>query len=472
MSFLGSLGKALGAIGGTVGSLLGGPVGGAIGTGVGALASGLGSDADASEAYEQRLALQRDQQSYQMAENQKDRDFNAEQAELNRQYQTSEREAAQEWNSAGAQVQRMSEAGINASAVLSGSGGSSAAGTSSPMQGSPASASSSPLPAYDVGSAAEIAMQAQSTQGAYIKALSESAKNLADVGAKPIEIEKIYAEIGKITSEENLNNSRRQAQELSNQIVQLTGMRRAEADINNIIAQAQLSLQKKETEIQTTNLTAEQVTGQIFDNVYSEFRALLGKNNYKKALIDLKYYEQEWIERLNNVRQSTATLKSQESSNYADAAVARSVEVLNRDSHAQNQFNQLLHGFNSDGRPYDYAAFAKEQDALRSGFEKAINEADISSSEKERARAIARQANIAANFEQFNQTVGAIGSIIGTASNAGVAWSMVARSGSLGRLAQTQAAKLEYEMRFGTTSETHVYDSRGNHQGTSVTHRR
>lgn len=69
----------------------------------------------------------------------KDREWNAEQARLNREFQTQEREAAQEWNleqwnreneynSPAAQMQRAIEAGMNPNAAIQGISGSSNAG--------------------------------------------------------------------------------------------------------------------------------------------------------------------------------------------------------------------------------------------------------------------------------------------------------------------------------------------------------
>lgn len=88
-------------------------------------------------------------------ENRKEREFNAQQAQLNRDFQTQERIAAQEWNeqmwnknneynSASSQIHRMLEAGINPNAAF-GNGYTSAeaaAPTTTPQAGSQASYSS------------------------------------------------------------------------------------------------------------------------------------------------------------------------------------------------------------------------------------------------------------------------------------------------------------------------------------------
>lgn len=459
MSFLGSLGSAI--AGGLAGFVSAGPWGAAAGA-AGGLLAGIGSDSDSSDSYGQKLALQKDQQKYQMEENQKDRDFNSNQAQLNREFQTSEREATQEWNKASAQVQRLQDAGLNASAILGGSGAGSAAGISSPMQGSQAQASSSPLPAYPIDTAYETLLKAQSTQGAYLKAVSGAFKDMSDAGVNDAKKDQLWASAANLLSESRLNELKSEAQDLSNQIVKLTGKEKAASEIGVLVAQAQLLMQQKETEVQKGNLTAEQVTTEVFKGLLTRLEGVLKEKDIQKAMIDLKFWEQEWKERLENIASSTEA-------NRAGAEESRTASVLNRDTHARNEFNRLVGGFDKNGRPLDMRAFVKQQDAFEAGLEKAINESDISESQKSEARAIARRANIAADFETFNQTIGALTSIVGAGAQSAFAWSTVSRAGSLGKLAAEQATKLHYENMYGTTSTTEVYDARGRYQGSSVT---
>lgn len=324
MSFLGVLGDVIGTVAPIVaGAVIGGPAGAAVGAGVGTLASSVGKNADASEAFEQKLALQHDQQQWQRDENALDRRFNADQADINRQFQTSEREAAQDWNSAPQQVQRLQSAGLNASAILGGAGAGSAAGSTTPMSGDMAQSTSHPLPAYPIETAAEIAMKAQSTQGAYIKSISGAIKDMKEAGAKDTEIQKMYAEIGKITSEQRLTELKAEGQELTNQIVRLTGNRRAEAEIANIIASAQLQLQKIETEKEQGKLIKEQRLTEIFRGVNEQFQGLLKKSEYEKSLIDLKYWEEQWLDRFKTTEEERKTMQSEQGRNNADARKSR-----------------------------------------------------------------------------------------------------------------------------------------------------
>lgn len=134
--------------------------------------------------------------------------FNAEQAQLNRDYQTSERIASQEWNemmwnknneynSASAQVQRMLQAGINPNTAF-GNGytsAESAAPTTTPQGGGAASYSSS------MASSILSALTDQNLKMAQIdnlKANTESTEiNTKYIGKRATaEIAKIYSDIG------------------------------------------------------------------------------------------------------------------------------------------------------------------------------------------------------------------------------------------------------------------------------------
>lgn len=134
--------------------------------------------------------------------------FNAEQAQLNRDYQTSERIAAQDWdeemwnknneyNSASAQVQRMLQAGINPNTAF-GNGYTSAeaaAPTTTPQSGGAASYSSS------MASSILSALTDQNLKMAQIdnlKANTESTQiNTKFIGKRATaEIAKIYSDIG------------------------------------------------------------------------------------------------------------------------------------------------------------------------------------------------------------------------------------------------------------------------------------
>lgn len=168
------------------------PVGGAISA---------AGDWLADKATEKNIKASQKAQDKEMA-------FNAEQAQLNRDYQTSERIASQEWNeqmwhknneynSASAQVQRMLQAGINPNTAFGNgySSAESAAPTTTPQAGSAASYSSS------MASSILSALTDQNLKMAQIdnlKANTESTEiNTKYIGKRATaEIAKIYSDIG------------------------------------------------------------------------------------------------------------------------------------------------------------------------------------------------------------------------------------------------------------------------------------
>lgn len=163
MSILSTIGGALGSIASGVGSVLPNKYLSAAVSGVGSALSGVSASADTK-------SMARDQMNFNASEAQKAREFNAQQAQLANEFSAKEAEKSRAWsekmynlqneyNSPSAQLQRMSDAGINVNLLgneLVGSSdvpsGASASGVaaSSPA----ASAALSPAPASVAASAA------------------------------------------------------------------------------------------------------------------------------------------------------------------------------------------------------------------------------------------------------------------------------------------------------------------------------
>lgn len=183
---------------------------------MGILSSVIGGIADLGTQWMANRAAKKQQE--------KEHKFNADQAQLNRDFQTSEREAAQQWNleqwereneynSPAAQMERMAAAGINpaaaAQAIAGGSSGavqqSSVAGSSNPQSGAVASSSGSYAPTMasllgnSVNSAVNTAMTIGQTIGTHIhnknlqKQYDASIDNLKSNTAKNYQ----DAEVGK-----------------------------------------------------------------------------------------------------------------------------------------------------------------------------------------------------------------------------------------------------------------------------------
>ena len=125
-------------------------------------------------------------------ENKKERDFNAQQAQLDRDFQREERLATQEYNSVSSQIDRMLEAGVNPLSAFS-NGYTSAEST--PSSGSAASYSSS------LGSSILSASSQQALTLAQIDKIEAETENTkADTvnmtKRTAAEIDKIYSDIG------------------------------------------------------------------------------------------------------------------------------------------------------------------------------------------------------------------------------------------------------------------------------------
>lgn len=112
------LGDALPAVGTIVGTAFGGPAGGAIGGSLGSIGSGLLGDSDTAVKGLNSSAGQ----SQGLAQLQMEQEFNAAEAQKNRDFQLEMWNKNNEYNSPAAQLERLKQAGINPNAMFGSSG--------------------------------------------------------------------------------------------------------------------------------------------------------------------------------------------------------------------------------------------------------------------------------------------------------------------------------------------------------------
>lgn len=240
----------------------------------------------------------------QQEENQKNREFQALEAEKQRSFQQQQTNQLLEYNSAPAQVQRYQQAGINPATAFSSSAGSAGSAMTAPMGAVP-SGSSGISPVQNPLKL----LEAFSIHGAYMKAMSEAYK-ASEEGSmvRPLAESEIKDRLSKI----HLTELQSQGHEIANMIASKTGLREKEAIIKNIIAQADLDIAEKAHTEALTNREIEKLVGDVYDNVYKRLQAEIGKNKLKMSEIDLKYHEAE-------VKESINTMRSQQNVNNATA---------------------------------------------------------------------------------------------------------------------------------------------------------
>lgn len=253
----------------------------------------------------------REQMAWQSQENLLNRQFQSEEAEKARQYNTSERLATQEYNSAGQQVQRLREAGINPATAF-GSGNSGVASQAMQQGALPQGSASISAPA--LFSHLQLA-----SKGEFMKNLADAYKSTQE-GTRVREL--LGHELKIFAGEARSKQIEAEMKEMTANIVRRTGKTREAAEIENILMDAELKRAQAAHELERKNLTSaqyenalEERVGIIFDGVRKRFEASLGEAAARKAAIELKYYE-------SRVREEIATMRSEQARNRAEASRA------------------------------------------------------------------------------------------------------------------------------------------------------
>ena len=249
-------------------------------------------------------------QEMQKKENQKDRDFNAEQAQLNRDFQSKEAEAAferevdfyEQYQSMGAQMRQMKENGLNPALMY---GGAPSVGSSTPASaapsGSAASSSSSRLP--EIMDVAKSVFDLESIKAAIAQSKAEANKTEAE--AKKIQKETSWIDSYNSASVESMR----------------AGIRQVESNIKVNEQEVQESLQRvKESIKRMDKMDSEiDVNGALVDlhgsqQVLNESRAVVEKMNAKQIELLLPY-----IQARQEAEIALTTAKTEEAKNSAES---------------------------------------------------------------------------------------------------------------------------------------------------------
>ena len=282
----------------------------------------------------------REQMSWQSQENLKNRQFQAAEAEKAREYNTQERIAVQNYNSAESQVRRLGQAGINAATAFSGSNGS--------IASQAASQGALPQGSASVSAPSVLGIGQSMFKGETIRNVSQAYKEAQEGTATK---QKLGDTLKLLAAQVRNQEIRNDLDNLTLSIQKRTGNKRADAEIESILADGALKVAQKATELQKRNLTeqefnnaAAQYTGLIYESIEKQFRAMLGRVNYKKAEIDLQYYKAMLEEQMK-------TMRSEQSRNYASAEESRSSARLQDEEKRFKKFDNDLR----EKWSYDYA---------------------------------------------------------------------------------------------------------------------
>lgn len=278
-------------------------------TGIGSLVAGM-DQADAAQEYNYYALRQ------QKEENQRNREFQSLEAQKQRDFSQAQTDQLLQYNAAPSQVSRLQAAGINPAVAFSKGSGSVGSAMVAPQGGIPAGSSGLNIPPF-VSAIEQIAQS-----GVFMKNLAEMYKTSRE-GSVVKDL--AAAEIKSKMAEANLKDLQAQGQSLANAITQKTGLRRANAEITEMVNRADLYIAEKAREIAQKGLTdaqtnreIEKLTGDVYDNVAKEFAARYGKNKWLMSEIDVRYHKAEVLEGI-------ATLRSQQAANYGTANAQNAV---------------------------------------------------------------------------------------------------------------------------------------------------
>lgn len=242
----------------------------------------------------------------QQRENQLDRDFNAEQARLNREFQTQMFHAENEYNDPSNIVSRLQRAGINPATAF----GSMVQSSSSAPSGSSASFNGSVTPTSGdyslLGSIGDSSLQSE---------MIKANKDLAEANADKIRAETRWVD--------RLNNQQEKLLESGWRLNNITADKESyryketiDSNIDNIIANTEQvrklgQLTDKEIEIASSEASIKEVEAKYADSRYSaEVETLLAKAKLDKSeayrVCALVMYEQNLMAAQTGVAQATA----------------------------------------------------------------------------------------------------------------------------------------------------------------------
>lgn len=375
-------------------------------------------------------------------ENAKNRQFNAEQAELNRQFQHKERLQSQSWqaqqwysqfmdqsrewtrqqdyaneqsyeywlkqqqyNSPSEMVRRAQLAGLNPATMLGqnyGSTGLSAAPTSVPSSGG--------LPtSVPAGSAASVGLSnpsAATSKADSIASLFQGISSLTSAVAGSTKDNALANQINSLTPslvEQVLKDNQHKDllnawQELENHwqpLIKEKSFDKLCEDLKYIMMQS--------------ILTGKEVELVPFKEKLLDWSVKHSGQQYEMGALQLSNLST--LLELNN-----KLIKSQISNNYAQSSYYGTSSVLNTDVHLRNEWDRMLRGQFSDGRPMSAAQFDLAQRAFESALEVQINNSSISDEQKRQAKAQANLLTTASDWRSFNQIMNSLTQIVGIGS--------------------------------------------------------
>lgn len=373
---MGFLGDLFGGLAGGLGSMVGFIPG--VGNAVAGISNILGGALSGAQSKASQAADNAESRAWQSAENEKSRAFNAEQAQIDRDFQEKMWNMQNAYNTPEQIVKRMSAAGINPAAAFRQGAG--ATGVSSSLPGGAAASSTPGSPVFPF-SPTQAAMESQSVRGAYLKSLTSAFKDLSAAGVDRASIEKIWQDISSSISQQRLTDLQAEQQDMVNKIYALTGRKKAMLEVDNLLADLYV---KTENLRYISSMTANERLKrfEIYWNGFNaKYRALMGKNDYKKSHILLEWLPAQLKAGLENTQADTYEKKTRGELNAATASLHAE---LAKTEYAFRPIREYLlndeHNLNVrtiDSRVNEWKAKASE--AEQKAFLEAVKAQDIKS---------------------------------------------------------------------------------------------
>lgn len=257
--------------------------------------------------------------------------FNAEQAEINRQFNSEEAAKAREWGSIGSQLSRADAVGVNPYSLVS--TGNYGSASSTPATGTPASAAGVPSPAGPLNFSAETLRYNAVAQ--LLGAVSTGISSLANAKKTGVDTRLL---------EDTYNDLVKKAREEATQVELTNSYQRFLNTIKSNTLKQEIDKIFKENRLLDAQYNVSDKSIAVMDSQISELLTRADVNSEEKRQI--KRFVDEWMDRLYSAQENKD--KASAADSYSHVQVNKSQSELNKSNKAYQDLQTDIRKATSD----------------------------------------------------------------------------------------------------------------------------